>query len=61
MAKRRLQHIYDMARTKSACEGGDTMDKNFDPLTGDTEDMMKHTVRCATFCKARSCISEYCP
>lgn len=48
MPRRRLQHIYDMARTKSACEGGDNADKNLDPLTGDSEDMIKHTVRQTT-------------
>ena len=29
--RRRLQYIYDLARTKSVCEGGDSMDTKFDP------------------------------
>ena len=45
MSRRRLQHIYDLARTKSVCEGGDTAEKNFDPMAGDSEEMIKHTVR----------------
>ncbi len=27
---KRLQYIYDMAKTKSICDGGDKLDKNFD-------------------------------
>ena len=29
--RRRLQYIYDLARAKSVCEGGDSMDTKFDP------------------------------
>ena len=29
--RRRLQYIYDLAKAKSVCEGGDTMDKKFNP------------------------------
>ena len=29
--RHRLQHIYDLAKVKSVCEGGDTMDTKFDP------------------------------
>lgn len=41
--KRRLQHIYDLARTKSVCEGGANADKDQDAMGEDTEDF-KHTV-----------------
>ena len=27
---KRLQYVYDMAKTKSICDGGDKLDKNFD-------------------------------
>ena len=38
--RRRLQYIYEMAKTKGMCEGGDTVDsKRFDPTT--TEDGTK--------------------
>lgn len=30
--RKRLQHIYDLAKAKSLCEGGDVMDKKFDPM-----------------------------
>jgi len=39
--RRRLQHIYDLAKTKHTCEGGDTMDKKFDPLAMEGEEVMK--------------------
>lgn len=39
--RRRLQHIYDLAKTKRTCEGGDTMDKKFDPLAMEGEEVMK--------------------
>ena len=42
--KRRLQHIYDLARTKSSCEGADPTEKNSDPLAGDPEEVLKQTV-----------------
>lgn len=42
--KRRLQHIYDLARTKSVCEGGDHADKNQDLMGEDMEDITKQTV-----------------
>ena len=29
--RQRLQHIYDLAKLKTVCEGGDTMDTKFDP------------------------------
>ena len=45
MPRRRLQHIYDLARVKTACEGGGNPDKTFDPMSGDSEEMIKHTVR----------------
>lgn len=44
MSRRRLQHIYDLARVKTVCEGGDPTEKNFDPMGGDSEEMIKHTV-----------------
>ena len=50
MPRRRLQHIYDLARTKSVCEGGDTSGKDFDPMAGDSEEMIKHTVRLDLSC-----------
>ena len=28
--RRRLQYIYDLAKVKSVCEGGDSMDTKFD-------------------------------
>ena len=37
--RRRLQHIYDIAKTKSMCEGGDMMEKKTDISTA--EDAMK--------------------
>ena len=37
--KRRLQHIYDLARTKSICEGGGGADKNHDDVGEDLDDM----------------------
>lgn len=46
MPKRRLQHVYDMARTKSVCEGGDSADKNQD-MMGDEETALKQSV-CAS-------------
>ena len=36
--RRRLQHIYDVAKTKSVCEGGDNFDKKG---TDGIEDAMK--------------------
>ena len=36
--RRRLQHIYDLAKAKSCCEGGDTMDKKFDSTVMPGED-----------------------
>ena len=44
--RRRLQHIYDLAKTKHTCEGGDTMDKKFDPLTMEGEEAMKVVCVC---------------
>lgn len=29
--RHRLQYIYDLAKVKSVCEGGDSMDTKFDP------------------------------
>ena len=29
--RRRLQHVYDLAKLKNVCEGGDSMEKKFDP------------------------------
>lgn len=49
MPRRRLQHIYDLARTKTVCEGGDTTEKKFDPLAGDSEEMIKQSV---SFCSS---------
>ena len=31
--RHRLQYIYDLAKTKSVCEGGDSMDSKFDHTT----------------------------
>lgn len=31
--RKRLQYIYDLAKSKSVCEGGDVMEKKFDPLS----------------------------
>ena len=31
--RHRLQYIYDLAKVKSVCEGGDSMDTKFDPTT----------------------------
>jgi len=42
MPRRRLQHIYDLARTKSVCEGGDT-EKNQDMM--EEEEALKQTVQ----------------
>ena len=36
--RRRLQYIYDLAKVKSLCEGGDKMEKKFDPLAERGED-----------------------
>ena len=44
MSRRRLQHIYDLARAKTACEGGEVAEKNFDPMAGDSDEMVKHAV-----------------
>lgn len=44
MPRRRLQHIYDLARTRTVCEGGGNQDKDFDPLSVDSEEMVKKTV-----------------
>lgn len=44
MPRRRLQHIYDMARTRTVCEGGNNKAKNLDSLCGDPEEMIKQTV-----------------
>lgn len=42
MSRRRLQHIYDLAKTKTSCEGGDTSSE--DALGNDPEAAMKRTV-----------------
>lgn len=39
--RRRLQYIYDIAKTKSMCEGGDLVDKKFDTTTADEMDTEK--------------------
>ena len=26
-----MQHVYDLCKSKTVCEGGDTIDKKFDP------------------------------
>ena len=31
--RHRLQYIYDLAKTKTVCEGGDSMDSKFDHTT----------------------------
>lgn len=36
--RQRLQHIYDLAKLKAVCEGGDTMDTKFD-LTAEQGDL----------------------
>ena len=43
MPRGRLQHIYDLARTKSVCEGGDSAKENQD-MMGEDEDVLKQTV-----------------
>lgn len=31
--RKRLQHTYDLCKAKSLCEGGDVMEKQFDPMS----------------------------
>ena len=59
--RRRLQHFYDLAKTKSVCEGGDTFDKKG---TDGIEDAMKVVRKwrssvcvCMYTCAARHCFS----
>ena len=51
--RRRLQHLYDVAKTKSVCEGGDSFDKKG---TEGIEDAMK-VVR--TLRERRLCVRVY--
>ena len=49
--RRRLLYVYDIAKTKNMCEGGDMVDKKFDTTTADEMDTEKvfsilHTYRC---------------
>ena len=34
--RHRLQYIYDLAKTKTVCEGGDSMDSKFDKFDSAT-------------------------
>ncbi len=43
MSRRRLQHVYDLARTKTECDGGGGQKKLDDPFSGDA-DVLKQTV-----------------
>lgn len=38
--RRRIQFVYDLAKSKTICEGGDSMEKNFDS-TVNGEDLEK--------------------
>ena len=44
--RRRLQHIYDLARTKSVCEGGENGDKTQNGMGEDTEDFKQMVIGC---------------
>ena len=39
--RRRLQHIYDVAKSKTVCEGGDNFDKKGSSGLDGIEDAMK--------------------
>ena len=39
--RRRLQHIYDVAKTKSVCEGGDNFEKKENAVVEGVEDALK--------------------
>lgn len=41
--RHRLQHVYDLAKLKKVCEGGDSMEKKFDP-SAETEEAVVKTV-----------------
>ena len=36
--RKRLQYIYDLAKVKSICEGGDSVDKKFDPTAQELQE-----------------------
>lgn len=38
--RHRLQYIYDLAKSKTVCEGGDSVDSKFDPTVEPEEPKM---------------------